>query len=180
MNEMTQVLGVVAMEPKGEYDASTYYEKLNTVLYNDSTYMAKESVQGENPSTSDKWQLIGGGVTNEDVSDAIQTTIEDSLTSEFSTKSLSAKQGKILNDNKININDIIDNLTSSETSKPLSAKQGKELKSIVDDKMSLLFGATTDRPTANIETGQMYFDTTLNVPIWYDGTNWVDVSGNQI
>ena len=66
MNEMTQVLGIVAMEPKGEWDSETYYEKLNTVLYNDSTYMAKEGVVGENPSTSSKWQLIGGGVTKED------------------------------------------------------------------------------------------------------------------
>ena len=39
MNEqMSVVLGTVAMEPKGEYSAEAYYEKLNTVLYNDSTY----------------------------------------------------------------------------------------------------------------------------------------------
>lgn len=60
MNEMTQVLGIVAMEPKGEYSPTTYYEKLNVVTYGDFTYMAKEAVIGENPSASDKWQCIGG------------------------------------------------------------------------------------------------------------------------
>ena len=94
-NEMSIVLGTVAMEPKGEYNSETYYEKLNTVLYNDSTYMAKESVQGENPSTSSKWQLIGGGLTRED--------IVDNLDSNDATKMLSAKQGKIL-DKKIRDN----------------------------------------------------------------------------
>lgn len=66
MNEMTRVLGIVAMEPKGEWNLDTYYEKLNIVTYNDSTYMALEGVQGEIPSTSSKWQLIGGGTTKED------------------------------------------------------------------------------------------------------------------
>lgn len=25
--------------------------------------------------------------------------------------------------------------------------------------------------------GQTYFDTTLGIPIWYDGTNWIDATG---
>lgn len=28
--------------------------------------------------------------------------------------------------------------------------------------------------------GQVYFDTTLNKPIWYNGTNWVDANGNVV
>lgn len=28
--------------------------------------------------------------------------------------------------------------------------------------------------------GQVYFDTTLNKPIWYNGTNWVDANGTKI
>ena len=99
MNEMTQVLGIVAMEPKGEWDSETYYEKLNTVLYNDSTYMAKEGVVGEIPSTSSKWQLIGGGVRRED--------IVDNLDSNDATKMLSAKQGKILNEGKVQVFDTV-------------------------------------------------------------------------
>lgn len=39
-------------------------------------------------------------------------------------------------------------------------------------------GATTDRPTG--VTGLMFFDTTINKPIWYNGTNWVDSTGTSI
>lgn len=40
-------------------------------------------------------------------------------------------------------------------------------------------GTTANRPTLNLETGMMYFDTTLGMPIWVDaaGTGWVDATG---
>ena len=38
-------------------------------------------------------------------------------------------------------------------------------------------GATADRPTQNLQVGQFYFDTDLGIPIWYDGTDWVDATG---
>lgn len=37
------------------------------------------------------------------------------------------------------------------------------------------FGTTEQRPTENIRRGFQYFDTTLNRPVWWDGTSWVDV-----
>jgi hypothetical protein len=40
-------------------------------------------------------------------------------------------------------------------------------------------GSTTYRPT-NALAGYQYFDTTLNKPIWWTGTKWVDASGNQV
>ena len=39
-------------------------------------------------------------------------------------------------------------------------------------------GDTSSRPT-NIPIGFQYFDTTLNKPIWWNGTNWVDKDGNN-
>lgn len=103
MNEMTQVLGTVAMEPKGEWDSETYYEKLNVVQYNDSSYMATEGVVGEIPSESTKWQLIGGGVTKEYLE---QQTV-DNLDSTSTTRPLSANQGNNLNKNKIEVFDTV-------------------------------------------------------------------------
>jgi hypothetical protein len=41
-------------------------------------------------------------------------------------------------------------------------------------------GATADRPTTNLAVGEYYFDTTLNLPIWYDGTDWIDAAGNVV
>lgn len=45
-------------------------------------------------------------------------------------------------------------------------------------------GTTADRPlntgSPKLQTGQYYFDTTLGIPIWWDGTNWVDASGATV
>ena len=41
-------------------------------------------------------------------------------------------------------------------------------------------GITADRPTGRLQVGQYYFDTTLGIPIWYDGTNWVDATGTVV
>jgi hypothetical protein len=37
-------------------------------------------------------------------------------------------------------------------------------------------GNTVSRPISPL-AGQQYFDTTINKPIWYNGTNWVDATG---
>lgn len=37
-------------------------------------------------------------------------------------------------------------------------------------------GLTANRPTVR-PVGFEYFDTTLGIPIWWDGTNWVNASG---
>lgn len=37
-------------------------------------------------------------------------------------------------------------------------------------------GTTAQRP-ATVSTGFMYFDTTLNAPVWWNGTAWVNASG---
>jgi hypothetical protein len=41
-------------------------------------------------------------------------------------------------------------------------------------------GDTASRPTLSLLVGQFYFDTTLGIPIWYDGTNWVDATGTTV
>ncbi|WP_262338484.1 hypothetical protein [Lactiplantibacillus plantarum] len=40
-------------------------------------------------------------------------------------------------------------------------------------------GDTSARPTG-ISAGYQYFDTSLNKPIWYTGTNWVDATGTTV
>ena len=72
-NIVERVLGTVAMVPKGEYSSEAYYEKLNTVLYNDSTYMAIQPSTGILPTNTEYWQLIGGGVRREDIVDNLQS-----------------------------------------------------------------------------------------------------------
>ena len=38
-------------------------------------------------------------------------------------------------------------------------------------------GTTGNRPTVNLYTGKFYFDETLGLPIWYDGSAWVKADG---
>lgn len=41
-------------------------------------------------------------------------------------------------------------------------------------------GTTAERPATDLQIGQQYFDTTLGIPIWWDGTNWVDATGTTV
>jgi hypothetical protein len=41
-------------------------------------------------------------------------------------------------------------------------------------------GTTKNRPGAQLFIGQMYFDTTLGIPIWWNGTHWVNSVGTGV
>lgn len=90
-NIVTKNLGVVSVVPKGEYDATAYYEKLNIVQYNGSTYMATQPSTGVLPTNTSYWQFIAGGVREEDIVDNLESTATN--------KPLSANQGNVLNNN---------------------------------------------------------------------------------
>ena len=42
------------------------------------------------------------------------------------------------------------------------------------------YGTTLQRPAVGQTIGQMYFDTTLGYPIFYNGTKWVNSSGSAV
>lgn len=46
--------------------------------------------------------------------------------------------------------------------------------------MPVLSGPTESRPTEKLTAGVNYFDTTLNKPIWYTGSKWVDSTGIEV
>ena len=75
-NRIYRELGTVAMELKGDYSSEAYYDKLNLVTYENASYVAKEPVHNENPSTSSKWQrLCGNGGSGS--SSAIFNSVSD-------------------------------------------------------------------------------------------------------
>jgi len=41
-------------------------------------------------------------------------------------------------------------------------------------------GTTSQRPTAKLQIGQFFFDATLDYPIWWNGTKWVNASGTAV
>jgi hypothetical protein len=40
--------------------------------------------------------------------------------------------------------------------------------------------AGTSKPTSSLEVGQMFFDTTIGKPIWWNGSKWVDATGTAV
>lgn len=51
--------------------------------------------------------------------------------------------------------------------------------SVVNRRYVNMNGTTTNRPTSSI-LGQYYFDTTLGIPVWWDGSSFVDATGNPV
>ena len=41
-------------------------------------------------------------------------------------------------------------------------------------------GTTANRPTLQLQIGQTYYDTTLGIPIWWNGTVWKNASGTTV
>lgn len=41
-------------------------------------------------------------------------------------------------------------------------------------------GTTSQRPEVGLVKGIQYFDTTLNKPIWWTGSKWVDATGAEV
>ena len=42
------------------------------------------------------------------------------------------------------------------------------------------FGPSVDRPVAGLQIGQIYFDTTLGIPIWWNGLDWINALGQPL
>lgn len=51
--------------------------------------------------------------------------------------------------------------------------------SVVNRKYVTRYSTTALRPTSSV-LGESYFDTTVNKPIWWNGTNYQDAAGNVI
>jgi len=82
-------------------------------------------------------------------------------------------------------------ITPPPTQSPLDTK-GDSITSIWENWMTMAYtvlfgltlsGSTLGRPTQNLWVGQMYFDTTLNKPIWIKTIQpvvWIDATGTVV
>ena len=71
----------------------------------------------------------------------VNPTIVDNLTSDSSTSVLSAKQGKVLNTNKIETSAIANNLTTTASGYVLDARQGKALADMIGSAITYITGS---------------------------------------
>lgn len=98
------------LKPKGDYDPTVEYKKLDIVLYQNSSYVALQTTQGNLPTDTDYWQiLVSGELSSED--------IVDNLESNYSDKVLSAKQGKVLNEGKLQVFNTVANMKADTSLK---------------------------------------------------------------
>jgi hypothetical protein len=42
------------------------------------------------------------------------------------------------------------------------------------------FGPSSSRPTVGLLVGQTFFDTTLGIPIWWNGLEWINALGSPL
>lgn len=102
------------------YAAKNYYQGMLVIVKDtQEVYVLKDIAKITSANYSGWKRVDGGGVT--------QTVVENVLTSTSTTHALSAAQGKVLNDSKLNKTDVVNNLTTPDASKALSAAQGKAL-----------------------------------------------------
>lgn len=102
------------------YAAKNYYQGMLVIVKDtQEVYVLKDIAKITSADYSGWKRVDGGGVT--------QVVVENVLTSTSTTNALSAAQGKVLNDDKLNKTDVVNNLTTPDANKALSAAQGKAL-----------------------------------------------------
>lgn len=94
---------------KGEYNSSAFYEQTDIVLYNNSSYIARQDTIGNPPPESslnanDYWQLVAKGIIDADISDATveftQAATRENIQSGEDGKTLFGKISKFFADLK--------------------------------------------------------------------------------
>lgn len=102
------------------YAAKNYYKGMQVIVADTQEIYVLKDVSKITSADYSGWKRVdGGGVT--------QVVVENVLTSTSTTHALSAAQGKVLNDTKLNKTDVVNNLITPDASKALSAAQGKAL-----------------------------------------------------
>lgn len=74
--------------------------------------------------------------------------------------------------------DVLNNVLRLYFSRFSSANQA-----IIADLITLFTppsGTTALRPITNLGVGQYYFDTTLGLPIWWNGSIWINAAGTGV
>ena len=165
---------------KGDYDNNIHYEQTDIVLYNNSSYIAKQDTIGNPPPESananDYWQLVAKGIVDADISDATVEFEEaqtlQNIQSGEETKTLFGKIKKWF----AHLNDIICRDNNDTKVTRIRADEGVQVSNRANDRHIPVYasdfvageGGTTGRSLANLKID--------------DFTNCIDVltSINQI
>ncbi len=149
----------------------TFTNAINTAIVGKG-YLDKETADGY-------YAPKGQYVTTENIEDAIATSA-----------AVMAKQDALTFGSGLSYDSNTKTLTASGVSvdlSPYTLKTDAVLKTVYEAKIAELetkiqqltvkSGATTDRPATPV-AGQMYYDTDLNAPVFYNGTEWKPMVGS--
>ena len=149
----------------------TFTNAINTAIAGKG-YLDKETADGY-------YAPKGQYVTTENIEDAIATSA-----------AVTAKQDALTFGSGLSYDSNTKTLTASGVSvdlSPYTLKTDTVLKTVYEAKIAELeekiqqltvkSGATTDRPATPV-AGQMYYDTDLNAPVFYNGTEWKPMVGS--
>lgn len=100
------------------YAAKNYYQGMLVIVKDTQEVYVLKDIAKITSADYSGWKRVDGGAVT-------QVVVENVLTSTSTTHALSAAQGKVLNDTKLNKTDVINNVTTNDTTKALSAAQGK-------------------------------------------------------
>lgn len=149
----------------------TFTNAINTAIAGKG-YLDKDTADGY-------YAPKGQYVTTENIEDAIATSA-----------AVTAKQDALTFGSGLSYDSNTKTLTASGVSvdlSPYTLKTDTVLKTVYEAKIAELetkiqqltvkSGATTDRPATPV-AGQMYYDTDLNAPVFYNGTEWKPMVGS--
>ena len=149
----------------------TFTNAINTAVAGKG-YLDKETADGY-------YAPKGQYVTTENIEDAIATSA-----------AVTAKQDALTFGSGLSYDSNTKTLTASGVSvdlSPYTLKTDAVLKTVYEAKIAELetkiqqltvkSGATTDRPATPV-AGQMYYDTDLNAPVFYNGTEWKSMANS--
>ena len=149
----------------------TFTNAINTAIAGKG-YLDKDTADGY-------YAPKGQYVTTENIEDAIATSA-----------AVTAKQDALTFGSGLSYDSNTKTLTASGVSvdlSPYTLKTDAVLKTVYEAKIAELetkiqqltvkSGATTDRPATPV-AGQMYYDTDLNAPVFYNGTEWKSMVGS--
>lgn len=148
-DQLTQVLGIVAIKNMGEYNSQTNYEKLNVVTYEGSSYCAKQSCRGILPTDTDYWQLYAEKGEKGDTGDT-------------GPKGDTPVKG-------------LDYYTNADKQE-LEAELSNDVHAEVSEQIGSLVSATplaASSVSGMTDTSRIYVNTTDGYWYYYNGTNWV-------
>lgn len=102
------------------YAAKNYYKGMLVIVKDTQEVYVLNNIDKITSADYSGWTRVDGASVP-------RIVVDNVLTSTSKIHALSAAQGKVLNDTKLNKTDVVNNLTTSDASKALSAAQGKAL-----------------------------------------------------